>query len=131
MITQYAAAALVSENKVLAHPASVDSIPSCENQEDLVSMGTHAGRKAGEIADNVSRVIATEILAACQALDLRTEGLQLGVGTKAAYDAVRKSNQFIDYDKDIEMYKELEKITAIVKDGTLLAAVEAAVNLEV
>ena len=131
MITQYAAAALVSENKVLAHPASVDSIPSCENQEDLVSMGTHAGRKAGEIADNVSRVIATEILAACQALDLRTEGLQLGVGTKAAYDAVRKSNQFIDYDKDIEMYKELEKITAIVKDGTLLAAVEAAVNLSV
>ncbi len=131
MITQYAAAALVSENKVLAHPASVDSIPSCENQEDLVSMGTHAGRKAGEIADNVSRVIATEILAACQALDLRTEGLQLGVGTQAAYEAVRKSNSFIDYDKDIEMYKELEKITAIVKDGTLLAAVEAVVDLDV
>ena len=69
MITQYAAAALVSENKVLAHPASVDSIPSCENQEDLVSMGAHAGRKAGEIAENVRRVVATEILAACQAID--------------------------------------------------------------
>lgn len=69
MITQYAAAALVSENKVLAHPASVDSIPSCENQEDLVSMGAAAARKAGEICFNVRRVIATEILAACQAID--------------------------------------------------------------
>ena len=109
MITQYAAAALVSENKVLAHPASVDSIPSCENQEDLVSMGAHAGRKAGEIAENVRRVVATEILAACQAIDLREDSGQLGVGTAAAYKAVRESNKFIDYDKDIEMFKELEK----------------------
>lgn len=131
MITQYAAAALVSENKVLAHPASVDSIPSCENQEDLVSMGAHAARKAGEIADNVRRVVATEILAACQAIDLRDDEFTLGVGTAAAYKAVRASNKFIDYDKDIEMFKELEKITAIVADGTLLEAVEAVVPLEI
>lgn len=129
MITQYAAAALVSENKVLAHPASVDSIPSCENQEDIVSMGAHAGRKAGEIAENVKRVIATEILAACQAIDLRAEELSLGKGTKAAYEAVRQSNDFIDYDKNIEMFKELEKVTAIVDDGTLLEAVENTVVL--
>lgn len=131
MITQYAAAALVSENKVLAHPASVDSIPSCENQEDLVSMGAHAGRKAGEIAENVRRVVATEILAACQAIDLREECGQLGVGTAAAYKAVREANKFIDYDKDIEMFKELEKVTAIVADGTLLEAVEAVVDLDI
>ena len=131
MITQYAAAALVSENKVLAHPASVDSIPSCENQEDLVSMGAHAGRKAGEIAENVRRVVATEILAACQAIDLREDSGQLGVGTAAAYKAVRESNKFIDYDKDIEMFKELEKVTAIVADGTLLEAVEAVVDLDI
>ena len=131
MITQYAAAALVSENKVLAHPASVDSIPSCENQEDLVSMGAHAARKAGEIAFNARRVVATEILAACQAIDLREgEGFKLGAGTQAAYDAVRKSNDFIAYDKDIEMFKELEKITNLVQEGGILDAVEDKVDLK-
>lgn len=131
MITQYAAAALVSENKVLAHPASVDSIPSCENQEDLVSMGAHAARKAGEIAFNARRVVATEILAACQAIDLREgEGFKLGAGTQAAYDAVRKTNDFIAYDKDIEMFKELEKITNLVQEGGILDAVEDKVDLK-
>lgn len=131
MITQYAAAALVSENKVLAHPASVDSIPSCENQEDLVSMGAHAARKAGQICDNVMRVIATELLIAAQAIDLREEKRKLGKGTQIAYDCIRKSNKFIEFDKDIEMFKELEKVTAIVKDGSLLEAVEKAVELEI
>ena len=130
MITQYAAAALVSENKVLAHPASVDSIPTCENQEDLVSMGAHAARKAGEIAFNTRRVVATEILAACQAIDLREgEGFKLGAGTQAAYDRVRETNKFIAYDKDIEMFKELEKITKLVEDGDILDAVEDKVKL--
>ncbi|MBX9939167.1 MAG: histidine ammonia-lyase [Candidatus Obscuribacterales bacterium] len=72
MIAQYTAAALVSENKVLAHPASVDSIPTSANQEDHVSMGTIAARKAKTILDNVRRVLAIELLIACQALDLRT-----------------------------------------------------------
>jgi len=71
MIVQYAAAALVSENKVLAHPASVDSIPSSNNQEDHVSMGTIAARKAAEILENVRQVIAMELLTAAQAVDLR------------------------------------------------------------
>ena len=62
MIVQYSAAALVSENKVLAHPASVDSIPSSAGQEDHVSMGTIAARKAGEIAKNVRRVLAMELM---------------------------------------------------------------------
>jgi histidine ammonia-lyase len=83
MIVQYSAAALVSENKILAHPASVDSIPSSANQEDHVSMGTIAARKAKEIMENVRRVLATEILCACQGIDLRgNKGL--GAGTKTA-----------------------------------------------
>lgn len=71
MIVQYSAAALVSENKVLTHPASVDSIPSSNNQEDHVSMGTIAARKAVEILENTRQVIAMELLAAAQAVDLR------------------------------------------------------------
>ncbi len=71
MIVQYSAAALVSENKVLAHPASVDSIPSSAGQEDHVSMGTIAARKAGEIAKNVRRVLAMELMVACQGIDMR------------------------------------------------------------
>lgn len=71
MIVQYSAAALVSENKILAHPASVDSIPSSANQEDHVSMGTIAARKAREILENTRKVLAMELFAACQAIDLR------------------------------------------------------------
>lgn len=131
MITQYAAAALVSENKILAHPASVDSIPSCENQEDLVSMGTIAARKANDIVKNAQRVLATEMLAACQALDfLKKEGFTLGKGTQAAYDVVRQTVDFIEYDKNIEMYDELEKATELVKNGSVLEAVEAVVIVE-
>lgn len=132
MITQYACAALVSENKILAHPASVDSIPSCENQEDFVSMGTIAARKAAEIVNNSRRVVATEIMAACQALEFRKEEhKKLGKGTQIAYDTFRKYVDFIENDKDIEIYDELEKATAIIKDGTLLKAVESAVKIDI
>lgn len=124
MITQYAAAALVSENKILAHPASVDSIPSCENQEDFVSMGTIAARTAAQILDNSWRVVATEIMAACQALDLKEQTTELGQGTQVAYQCVRDVLDFIENDKDIEVYDELNKATALIKDGTLLEQVE-------
>ncbi|MCL2840984.1 MAG: histidine ammonia-lyase [Defluviitaleaceae bacterium] len=75
MIVQYSAAALVSENKVLAHPASVDSISSSNNQEDHVSMGTIAARKAANILENVQQVIAMELLTGAQAIDLRKKGV--------------------------------------------------------
>src|SRR5699024_9892992 len=71
MIVQYSAASMVSENKVLAHPASVDSIPSSANQEDMVSMGTTAARKAGWIVQNTLSVLADELLTACQGIDIR------------------------------------------------------------
>ena len=74
MIAQYSAAALVSENKILAHPASVDSIPSSANQEDHVSMGTIAARKAVEILKNTQRVLAIELFTAGQAAGMIGRG---------------------------------------------------------
>lgn len=126
MITQYAAAALVSENKILAHPASVDSIPSSANQEDHVSMGTIAARKGRDIIENVQRVLATEIMAACQAIDFR-EGYTLGVGTKEAYTIVRENVQFME--KDIVMYPELDKITDLIVNGFIVEKVEQKVKV--
>jgi histidine ammonia-lyase len=126
MITQYAAAALVSENKILAHPASVDSIPSSANQEDHVSMGTIAARKGRDIIENVQRVLATEILAACQAIDFR-EGYTLGAGTKEAYRVVREKVQFIE--RDVVMYIELDKVTNLIMDGSIVVNVEKKVKV--
>ncbi|MEG1254709.1 histidine ammonia-lyase [Clostridium sp.] len=126
MITQYAAAALVSENKILAHPASVDSIPSSANQEDHVSMGTIAARKARDIIRNVERVIATEILAACQAIDFRGE-CTLGKGTKVAYDIVRSKVDFIE--NDLVMYKEIDKVTELLCSGEIAKNVEKVVKV--
>ena len=73
MLAQYTAASLVAEDKVLAHPAGVDTIPTSGNQEDHVSMGWHAARKAGEVLDNVATVLAVEVLCAAQAIDLRAD----------------------------------------------------------
>jgi histidine ammonia-lyase len=131
MITQYAAASLASENKILAHPASVDSITSCENQEDFVSMGTTAARTARDILINSRRIVATEIMAACQAIDFVSDRGVMGKGTQIAYDTFRKYVNFIDYDKDIEIYDELEKATEVITGGVLLKAVEEAVDLEI
>lgn len=131
MITQYACAALASENKVLSHPASVDSIPSCENQEDFVSMGTIAARKAGEILKNARRIVATEILAACQALDLKPENHELGKGTKIAYDLFRQEVKLIEDDKDIEIYEELNKASAVIENPKFLEKIEDVVDLAI
>jgi len=73
MVAQYTAAALVSENKVLAHPASVDSIPTSADQEDHVSMGTTAARKCREVLENVRYVLAIEAICACQGIDFRKQ----------------------------------------------------------
>ncbi|WP_124057345.1 histidine ammonia-lyase [Vaginisenegalia massiliensis] len=129
MITQYACASLASENKILAHPASVDSIPSCENQEDFVSMGTTAARTAAEILLNSRRIVATEIMAACQALDLKGQTKGLGKGTQPVYDLVRKHMDFIELDKDIEIYDELNKATELLENESIVEAVEKVVEL--
>ena len=126
MITQYAAASLVSENKILCHPACVDSIPSSANQEDHVSMGTIAAVKCKEVVNNTKRVLATEILAACQAIDFR-DGLELGVGTKTAYEVVRKHIEFLT--EDVVMHKEIDKAEALINSGDILRAVKEKVKI--
>ena len=129
MIAQYSAAALVSENKVLAHPASVDSIPSSANQEDHVSMGTIASRKAREIYYNASRVLVIELLAAAQAIDLnaKDKGKKLGAGTQAAYDEIRKVVQKVSDDR--EMYIDFNKLAEVIDTNTIVQAVEKAVGV--
>ncbi len=112
MIVQYSAASLVSENKVLAHPASVDSIPSSANQEDHVSMGTIAARKAAEIVANVRKVLAMETLCACQAIDLR-QPAALGRHTAKAYAYLRE--RIATVRNDVVMYPLLETAEAILK----------------
>ena len=102
MLIQYTAAALVSENKVLAHPASVDTIPSSANTEDHVSMGTISARQALEIARNVENVLALELFTAAQGIDFRLESLgrqaRLGEGTARVYELIRKDVPFIEKD---------------------------------
>ncbi|UQZ88326.1 histidine ammonia-lyase [Deltaproteobacteria bacterium Smac51] len=124
MIAQYAAAALVSENKVLAHPASVDSIPSSANQEDHVSMGTIAARKARDICDNVSRVVAIELVSAAQGIELESDvnKRKLGAGTKAAYDCVRRVVKPLTEDRI--MCTDFDAVLELVKSGEIVDAVE-------
>lgn len=125
MIVQYSAASLVSENKILAHPASVDSIPSSANQEDHVSMGTIAARKAKEILGNVRKVLAMEIFAACQAIDLRgNKGL--GKGTNIAYNIIRDSIKLIEDDR--VMYIDINKCEEIIKSEIIVNKVEEKVG---
>jgi len=116
MIVQYSAASLVSENKILAHPASVDSIPSSANQEDHVSMGTIGARKAIEILKNTRQVIAMEMMAACQAIDLRGDN-GLGKKTKRAYNKVREHISFIENDKI--MYPLIHKMNDLLENNEL------------
>ena len=116
MITQYSAASMVSENKVWAHPASVDSIPSSANQEDHVSMGTIAARKARMILDNAQKVIGIELFAASQGLFLRGDK-KMAPATKAVYKRIRKSVAPIH--DDIVMYEQMNKFDEMVKSGEL------------
>ncbi len=129
MLVQYTAAALVSENKLLASPASVDSIPSSAGQEDHVSMGTIAARKARDIAANTARVVAAELLTAAQAIDLRggLEGVAepgsdpsglaapLGRGTRPPYLAIRRAAPFLGDDRSLS--GDIERLAALVLDG--------------
>ena len=116
MIPQYVAAALVSENKSQAFPASVDSIPTSANMEDHVSMGMHAGLHALRAMENVHKVVAIEYLIAAQALDLR-EGFELGEGTRRAKDLLREHVPFME--KDRVLAPDIEAATELVRDGAL------------
>ena len=116
MLSQYTAAALVAENKVLSHPASVESIPTSGLQEDHVSMGWGAGRKLREVITNTSLVLAVEVLCAVQGMDYRGP-LRPAEGTAAAHAAIREVVPPLDLDRLIG--GEIEAVAALMRDGSL------------
>jgi len=125
MITQYTAASLVSENKVLVHPASADSIPTSANQEDHVSMGTIAARQAWEILNNVRYILAIECLAAAQGIDFLSP-LKPGKGTGAAHKAIREVVPHLDEDR--MPAPDIQSIYDLIADRTLVVKVEEAIG---
>ena len=124
MIAQYTAAALVSENKTLAHPASVDSIPTSAGQEDHNSMGTIAARKAAAVVANTERVVGIALLCAAEGMDLHKG--RPAKGTAAARAAVRRKVKPLTADRAI--YRDLETAGRLVKSGEVVAAAEKAVG---
>ena len=130
MIAQYTAAALVSDCKVLAHPDSVDSINSSANREDHVSMSLNAARHARAIIDNVEKIVAIELICAAQAIDLQlnkrgNQGLKLGFGTYAAYQALRQAG--IDQLKqDRVLYPDIRTAIRLVRNAQLVQAAQQA-----
>jgi histidine ammonia-lyase len=121
MMAQVTAAALVSENKVLSHPASVDSIPTSANQEDHVSMGAYAARKVVEIIENVEYVLAIELLCGSQALDFRAP-LMPSATTAAVHEMVREKIPF--WSEDRLLHSDLEAARALIRTGRLVQAAE-------
>lgn len=126
MIAQVAAAALASENKVLAHPASVDTVPTSANQEDHVSMGVTAARKALEICSNTESVLAIEWLAAAQGREFNAD-VEAGRGPKAARECLRASVPALKEDR--YMHPDMERATELLRSGELVAAVEGAAGI--
>ncbi len=121
MVAQYTAAALVSDNKTLAHPDSVDSIPSSANQDDHVSMGANGARHCRELVDNVRYVIAIELLAASQGIDLREDGpARLAPTTAAVHARIRERVAFVEADR--ELTPDIEVLAAAIASGALLEA---------
>lgn len=125
MLAQYTAAALVSENKVLSHPASVDSIPTSANQEDHVSMGTIAARKAAQVVRHAQQVIGVELICAAQALEFHRPA-RPGAGVRQAYACVRDGIPPLHEDRVLA--DDLALGAELVRSGTLLARVEEAIG---
>ncbi len=122
MIPQYVAASLVSENKALCHPASVDSIPTSAGQEDHVSMGNAAGLKAWQVLANSERALAIELLAGTQAVEFHAP-LEPGIGVRRARELVRSLSARLEDDRPLS--QEIESVAAAVRDGSLIDAIEA------
>jgi len=125
MILQYTAASLVSESKALAHPASIDSIPSSAGQEDHVSMGMTAARHARDCTQNAEVVVALEAMAAAQALDLRRP-MEPAPATAAALATIREVIPFLEADRALKA--DLDYAIELVECGSLVEAVESAIG---
>jgi histidine ammonia-lyase len=129
MIAQYTAAALVSENKVLSHPACIDSIPTSANKEDHVSMGTISARKCREILNNTEYVLAVELLCAAQAMDLlpQSQSYEPGEGTRVAYRVIRERIPFLDRDRILS--RDIETMVSLLRSGEIIKRVENAIGV--
>ena len=128
MIPQYVAAALVSENKALCHPGSVDSIPTSAGQEDHVSMGNGSGLKALQVVANAERVLAIELLAGAQAVEFLAP-LEPGLGVRAARAAVRGISERLREDRPLSA--DIERVATAIREGRIGAAVEAQTKVAV
>ncbi|MGB2868129.1 MAG: histidine ammonia-lyase [Bacteroidota bacterium] len=131
MIAQYTAASIVSENKVLSHPASVDSIPTSANQEDHNSMGSISAQKAWKVLKNVQTVLAIELLCAAQGMDFAKhmggrKAMRGGTGTEAAYQHVRKHIRHLE--KDRVLHEDIQTALGLVLDGSVLDRVESTIG---
>ncbi|MFM8869341.1 MAG: aromatic amino acid lyase, partial [Candidatus Nanopelagicus sp.] len=124
MIAQYTQAALVSENKRLSAPASVDSIPSSAMQEDHVSMGWSAARKLRKVIDNLTHILGIELLTAARAVELR-KGLKPAMATQAVITELRKAVDPIGPDRFLS--PELEQATLVIKEGRAVRAAKSVV----
>jgi histidine ammonia-lyase len=125
MLTQYTAGALVCESRILTHPACHGSVPAAADQEDFVSMGLTTALKTRQILDHACGVLGIEMLNAAQALEFR-KPLSPGRGVQAAYDCIRQHCEMLVEDRPL--YDDINTMTRLVQDGTLLAAVEEAVG---
>jgi histidine ammonia-lyase len=125
MIPQYVAASLVSENKALCHPASVDSIPTSAGQEDHVSMGNASGLKAWQVLANAESAVGIELLAGAQGVEFLAP-LEPGVGARAAHGFVRSLSSRLGDDRPLG--RDIETVADAIRDGSLIAAVEAEVG---
>jgi histidine ammonia-lyase len=125
MIAQVTAAALVAENRLLAHPASIDTVPTSANQEDHVAMATHAGRRLLDMAENAATVVAIELLAATQGLEFHRP-LKSSPALERAAKQIRALVR--PYDRDRYFAPDIAAITRHVRDGALLEFVPALVS---
>jgi len=121
MLTQYTAGALVCENRVLSHPAATGSIPAAADQEDFVSMGMTSAIKTRQIIENAWAVVAIELMAAAQAIDLRAP-VRPSAATQAAYEVVRQHVKKLEDDRPL--YDDINTLTKVAKEGHILAAAE-------
>jgi len=125
MLPQYAAAALVNENKTLCHPNSIDSISSSANKEDHVSMGANAGLKLLQIIENVRAIIAIELLTAAQGLEFH-KPLKPSIAIQSAYETIRKQVPKIESDRPLQ--QDIKKIIKLLEDQQIITAVEQQIN---
>jgi histidine ammonia-lyase len=132
MMLQATAASLVSECKALAHPDSIDSIPSSGNQEDHVSMSLNAARHARDVVRNIEKVLALELLCAAQAVWLQlgkpgNGGLRMGVGTSAAYDVLRAEG-VAPFTQDRVLFPDIRRAHRLIQGGELVSAAQTAIR---